>query len=208
MRGRPRHLGCFRVAAAGAVALSLGAALLATSRQDGGRAVGARADLVASAHPAHRARGRRGRRGPTGFPGPAGPAGPAGPPGARGPAGRPGPMGSHGGHSSSPRLFAFVIDRDGEMVRPAPSSTAATSRAVPGTAGRYEVTSPSVERDCVWQATLAEPGRADPDAARAGSIHVALLEEDPHTLVVHTWDADGQRSPRAFHLLVVCPPGP
>jgi hypothetical protein len=103
--------------------------------------------------------------------------------------------------SAQPRIAAgdrsAVIDRDGDLVRGVGVNSSKRIRE-----GRYEVIFDKDVRNCVFNATVGNPGAGEP---RVGFIGVARRLNKNRGVYVQIVDFDLFFLDSPFHLHVVCP---
>ncbi len=90
-----------------------------------------------------------------------------------------------------------VVLRDGTLAR----SLGAVSSSLLDT-GAYEVEFPQDVSNCIYNATLGEPGLENPET---GEIVVGLRRGNPNAVFVGTFNSSGESSNKGFHLTVTCP---
>ncbi|MBW4480157.1 MAG: hypothetical protein KME54_25800 [Tolypothrix brevis GSE-NOS-MK-07-07A] len=68
--------------------------------------------------------------------------------------------------------------------------------------GAYEVEFPQDVSNCIYNATLGEPGLENPET---GEIVVGLRRGNPNAVFVGTFNSSGESANKGFHLTVTCP---
>jgi hypothetical protein len=142
--------------------------------------------------------GEGGSPGSQGAPGPAGPRGPQGPRGEKGPPGEKGPTGDPGSVGSVSGGHWAVVNGDGTMARSSDAGATATRTAE----GTYVVVFGEEVTNCAYEATIGLSGTTA--TANPGSATVVRWSENSDGVLIQTYNTNGERVDKGFHLAVLC----